>query len=111
MVSNNLPLVETYELREFQFEALGEVTRRTLLEKLRHGPLAVGELAEGLPISRPAVSQHLKVLKQAHLVRDEAIGTRRYYRLDPQGFAALREYLNTFWDEALEAFQAKVEGE
>jgi DNA-binding transcriptional ArsR family regulator len=101
--------VITYQQRELQFEALGEMTRRALLEKLRRGPLPVGELAAGLPISRPAVSQHLRVLKEAHLVRDEAVGTRRYYRLDPQGFAALREYLNSFWDEALEAFQAKVE--
>ena len=85
------------------------MTRRALLEKLRLGPQAVGELAAGLPISRPAVSQHLRVLKEAQLVRDEAVGTRRYYRLDPRGFETLREYLNTFWGEALEAFQSKVE--
>ena len=96
-------------MRELQCDALGDVTRRALLERLRRGPMAVGELADGLPISRPAVSQHLRVLKDAQLVRDEARGTRRYYRLDPRGFAALREYLNTFWDEALEAFQAKIE--
>jgi len=69
----------------------------------------VGELARGLPISRPAVSQHLRVLKQAQLVQDEAMGTRRYYRIDPRGLAALRAYLDTFWEDALEAFQAKVE--
>jgi DNA-binding transcriptional ArsR family regulator len=71
--------------------------------------MAVGELAKALPVSRPAVSQHLKVLKQAHLVRDEAVGTRRFYRLDPKGFAALRDYFESFWGEALEQFKAKVE--
>ncbi len=80
-----------------------------LLERLRRGPQPVGVLSEGLPISRPAVSQHLRVLKQAGLVRDEAIGTRRFYRIDPQGLAAMREYLDSFWAEALQAFQAKVE--
>nr|WP_257025830.1 metalloregulator ArsR/SmtB family transcription factor [Edaphobacter lichenicola] len=90
-------------------DALGDVTRRMLLERLRRGPLPVGELARGLTVSRPAVSQHLRVLKEAKLVRDEAAGTRRYYSLDPKGFAALRSYLDNFWGEALEAFQAKVE--
>ena len=90
-------------------DALGDVTRRLLLERLRQGPLPVGELARGLTVSRPAVSQHLRVLKEAKLVRDEAAGTRRYYSLDPKGFAALRSYLDNFWGEALEAFQAKVE--
>ncbi|WP_433968119.1 ArsR/SmtB family transcription factor [Tunturiibacter gelidiferens] len=92
-----------------QLDALGDVTRRLLLERLRRGPLPVGELARGLTVSRPAVSQHLRVLKEAKLVRDEAAGTRRYYSLDPKGFAALRSYLDNFWGEALEAFQAKVE--
>ncbi|MBB5341206.1 metalloregulator ArsR/SmtB family transcription factor [Tunturiibacter gelidoferens] len=92
-----------------QLDALGDVTRRMLLERLRRGPLPVGELARGLTVSRPAVSQHLRVLKEAKLVRDEAAGTRRYYSLDPKGFAALRSYLDNFWGEALEAFQAKVE--
>jgi DNA-binding transcriptional ArsR family regulator len=92
-----------------QLDALGDVTRRLLLERLRRGPLPVGELARGLTVSRPAVSQHLRVLKEAKLVRDEAAGTRRYYSLDPKGFAALRSYLDDFWGEALEAFQAKVE--
>jgi DNA-binding transcriptional ArsR family regulator len=92
-----------------QLDALGDVTRRLLLERLRRGPLPVGELARGLTVSRPAVSQHLRVLKEARLVRDEAAGTRRYYSLDPKGFAALRSYLDNFWGEALEAFQAKVE--
>ena len=98
--------MNTYER---QLDALGDVTRRALLEKLRRGPQPVGELARGLPISRPAVSQHLRVLKEAKLVRDEASGTRRYYRLDPNGFALLRSYLDSFWGEALEAFQTKVE--
>jgi DNA-binding transcriptional ArsR family regulator len=99
--------VKTYEQR--QLDALGDVMRRALLDRLRRGPLPVGELARGLPVSRPAVSQHLRVLKEARLVRDEASGTRRYYSLDPNGFALLRSYLDNFWGEALEAFQAKVE--
>jgi DNA-binding transcriptional ArsR family regulator len=99
--------VNTYKQR--QLDALGDVMRRALLEKLRRGRLPVGELARGLPVSRPAVSQHLRVLKEARLVRDEASGTRRYYSLDPSGFALLRSYLDNFWGEALEAFQAKVE--
>jgi DNA-binding transcriptional ArsR family regulator len=66
-------------------------------------------LARGLPVSRPAVSQHLSVLKRARLVRDEAVGTRRYYQLDPRGFKSLRLYLDGFWSEALEAFKSKVE--
>jgi DNA-binding transcriptional ArsR family regulator len=99
--------VKTYQ--QHQLDALGDIMRRALLEKLRRGPLPVGELARGLPVSRPAVSQHLRVLKKARLVRDEASGTRRYYRLDPNGFALLRSYLDNFWGEALEAFQAKVE--
>jgi DNA-binding transcriptional ArsR family regulator len=92
-----------------QLEALGENTRRAIVERLRHGPLPVGELARGLPVSRPAVSQHLRVLKAARLVRDRAAGTRRFYELDPRGFEKLRSYLDSFWDEALEAFKAKVE--
>ena len=99
--------MKTYEQQ--QLDALGDVTRRLLLERLRRGPLPVGELARGLTVSRPAVSQHLRILKEAKLVRDEAAGTRRYYSLDPKGFQALRKYLDNFWGEALEAFQAKVE--
>ena len=99
--------MNTYQQR--QLDAFGDVTRRVLLERLRHKPLAVGELAKGLTVSRPAVSQHLRVLKQAQLVRDEAVGTRRYYRLDPRGFAAVRSYFDNFWSDALEAFKAKVE--
>jgi DNA-binding transcriptional ArsR family regulator len=99
--------VETYHAR--QLDALGDLTRRALLERLRHGPLPVGELARDLPVSRPAVSQHLRVLKQAHLVQDEAVGTRRYYRLDPSGLAALRSYFDSLWGEALEAFKTNIE--
>ena len=83
--------------------------RRSLLERLRGGPLSVGELARGLPVTRPAISQHLRVLREAKLVRDEAMGTRRIYRIDPHGFTSLRRYLDTFWGDALEAFQKKVE--
>ncbi len=109
MVSSNLPLVDTYQVQ--QLDAIADVTRRTLLERLRRGPLAVGELARGLPISRPAVSQHLRVLKHAHLVKSETAGTRNYYRLDPRGFEALRSYFERFWGDALDAFKAKVEEE
>lgn len=99
----------TYQTR--QLDAVGDVTRRTLLERLRNGPLPVGELARGLPVSRPAVSQHLRILKDAHLVRSETAGTRNYYRLDPRGFESLRQYFDRFWGEALEAFKLKVEEE
>ena len=94
-----------------QCEAVGEPIRRQILERLRRGPLPVGELARGLPVSRPAVSQHLRVLKAAQLVRDEAVGTRNFYRLDRRGFDALRSYFDSFWGEALEAFKARVEEE
>ena len=103
--------MNAYQQHAHQFEALGDTTRRLLLERLRRGPQPVGVLSEGLTISRPAVSQHLRVLKQAGLVRDEAIGTRRFYRIDPKGLAAMREYLDSFWNEALQAFQAKIEEE
>ncbi|MGB6724894.1 MAG: metalloregulator ArsR/SmtB family transcription factor, partial [Terracidiphilus sp.] len=109
LVSCNLPLVETYRAR--QLDAIGDLTRRALLERLRRGPLPVGELARGLPVSRPAVSQHLRVLKHAHLVKSETAGTRNYYRLDPRGFEALRSYFERFWGDALDAFKAKVEEE
>ncbi len=82
-------------------EALGDPTRRTIFEELRRGPRAVGELAQEVPVSRPAVSQHLKVLKDAGLVMDRAEGTRRIYRLDPEAVAALRDQLDAFWSRAL----------
>ncbi len=89
--------------------ALADATRRDVLEKLRSGPRAVGEIARGMPVSRPAVSQHLKVLKEAGLVADRAEGTRRVYYLDPNGLAALRAWLDRFWDQALASFQSEVE--
>ena len=84
-----------------RWAALGDPTRRVILERLGHGPLPVGRLAEGLPISRPAVSQHLKVLKEAGLVIDEAEGTRRIYRIDPAGLGAIRRWFDQFRDASL----------
>ncbi|MGA7463665.1 MAG: metalloregulator ArsR/SmtB family transcription factor [Candidatus Korobacteraceae bacterium] len=92
-----------------QIEAVGDGTRRTLLERLRRGAMPVGELAKGLPVSRPAVSQHLRILKEARLVREQTVGTRHYYSLDPRGFASLRAYFDEFWEVALQAFKHKVE--
>ncbi|MFI1916474.1 ArsR/SmtB family transcription factor [Nocardia sp. NPDC020380] len=89
-------------------DALGDPTRRAIFERLGRGPAAVGQLAGELPVSRPAVSQHLKVLKRAGLVRDEAVGTRRVYRLDPAGIDALRMYFTHFWSTALSAFREEV---
>ena len=90
-------------------DALGDPTRRAILEQLSEHPAAVGELAERLPVSRPAVSQHLKVLKEAGLVLVERAGTRRIYAVDPTGIDALRAYLDRFWGGALAAFKAVVE--
>jgi DNA-binding transcriptional ArsR family regulator len=89
--------------------ALADPTRRLVFERLRVGPQPVGAIARGLPVSRPAVSQHLKVLKEAGLVTDRPEGTRRVYAVDPQGLGALRGWLDQFWDQALTAFQAEVE--
>jgi len=89
--------------------ALGDPTRRVIFERLADRPRAVGELASELPVSRPAVSQHLKVLKDAGLVVDQPVGTRRIYQVDPDGLAALRGYLDHFWDQALAGFKAAVE--
>jgi DNA-binding transcriptional ArsR family regulator len=91
------------------FSALGDPTRRAIFERLAAGPQSVGELAAGLPVSRPAVSQHLKVLKQAGLVSDRADGTRRLYRVEPRGVAAMRDYFDQLWNRALEAFKVAVE--
>src|SRR3954452_14948653 len=85
-------------------QALGDPTRRAVLEELRDGPRAVGEIAARLPVSRPAVSQHLRVLKEAGLVSDEQVGTRRLYRVNPDGLAEMRTYLDDFWSQALAAF-------
>ena len=91
--------------------ALGDPTRQMIFERLSDGPIPVGELARGLPVSRPAVSQHLKVLKQAGLVVDRAQGTRRLYQLDPRGIQDLRAYFDQFWDQALASFKEAVEKE
>jgi DNA-binding transcriptional ArsR family regulator len=89
--------------------ALGDPTRQAILERLAGGPLAVGELAAELPVTRPAVSQHLKVLKDAGLVVDRKVGTRRLYQVDPQALADLRAYFDAFWDQALAAFRTAAE--
>ena len=87
------------------FSALADPTRRLIFERLAQGPRAVGELAEGLPVSRPAVSQHLKVLRDAGLVVGVRDGSRRLYRVDPDGVAGMRAYLDRFWSDALAAFE------
>src|ERR1700720_4288355 len=89
--------------------ALADPTRRLVFERLRSGPQPVGVIARGMPVSRPAVSQHLKALKEAGLVADRPEGSRRVYFIDPHGLGALRKWLDQFWDEALAAFQAEVE--
>ena len=89
--------------------ALGDPTRREIFERLAERPRAVAELARELPVSRPAVSQHLKVLKQAHLVSDTPVGTRRVYRVDPDGLSALRADLERFWTQALGTYKEVVE--
>jgi DNA-binding transcriptional ArsR family regulator len=91
--------------------ALADPTRRKVFERLRSGPESVGVIAQGLPVSRPAVSQHLKVLKKAGLVEEKAQGTRRVYHIDPKGLGVLRAWLDQFWDVALEAFRAEVEAQ
>jgi DNA-binding transcriptional ArsR family regulator len=89
--------------------ALADPTRRTVFERLGSGPKPVSEIARGLTVSRPAVSQHLKVLKEAGLVSDRTEGTRRIYTIDPKGLGALRAWLDQFWDEALENFRVEAE--
>lgn len=89
--------------------ALADPTRRRVFESLAGGPRPVGTIARGLPVSRPAVSQHLKVLKEAGLVTDRPEGTRRVYYIDPLGLSALRAWLDQFWDHALVAFRAEVD--
>ena len=107
LVSLDLRFVQTY--RTEGLTALGDPRRRAIFERLADRPCAVGELARELPISRPAVSQHLKVLKDARLVVDRPVGTRRIYEVDPDGLAALRGYLDHFWDQALAGFKTAVE--
>ncbi|MEJ7790715.1 MAG: metalloregulator ArsR/SmtB family transcription factor [Gaiellaceae bacterium] len=99
--------METYQA----LGALGDPTRRLIFEHLARRPRAVGELASVLPVSRPAVSQHLKALKEARLVVDRPVGTRRIYQIDPTGVAALREYFDQVWSDALEGFREHVETE
>jgi DNA-binding transcriptional ArsR family regulator len=97
--------VDTYHV----LDALGDRTRREILERLALRPQTVGQLAEQLPISRPAVSQHLKVLLEAGVVLVAPMGTRRIYRVDPDGIAAMRAYFDRFWNQALAAFKAAAE--
>jgi DNA-binding transcriptional ArsR family regulator len=101
--------VTTYA--EQVLDALGDPTRRTVFKRLRGGARSVGELAEGMDVSRPAVSQHLKILKAARLVKDRAEGTRRLYSVDTRAIAALRKWLDGFWDETLTAFKEAAERE
>ena len=100
--------MKTYQ--QLQLDALGDATRRAIVDRLFDGPRSVGDLARNFPVSRPAISQHLKILKEAHLVVDQAVGNRRLYRLNPEGFDLLRDYLDRFWGQALTAFKNKLEG-
>jgi DNA-binding transcriptional ArsR family regulator len=99
--------VNTYH--QGQLDALGDPTRRAIVERLFDGPKAVGELARGFPVSRPAISQHLRILKEANLVSDQAVGNRRLYRLNPEGFDLLRDYFDRFWSQALKAFKNRLD--
>ena len=96
---------------ESMIEALAEPMRREILERLLERPRSVTELADGLPVTRPAVSQHLKVLKESRLVTDRAAGTRRIYRVDPDALAILRAYFDSFWSRSLEAFRLAAEAD
>jgi DNA-binding transcriptional ArsR family regulator len=101
--------VTTYRTDGLALAALADRTRRTIFERLAERPSAVGELARDLPVSRPAVSQHLKVLKEAGLVSDRQVGSRRIYQVDTDGVGALRAYLDQFWNRSLAAFKAAAE--
>jgi DNA-binding transcriptional ArsR family regulator len=105
-VSYGLPLVMAYGKA---LAVLADPTRRKVLERLRQGPRAVNVLAAGLPVSRPAVSQHLKALKDAGLVEERSEGVRRIYSLRREGLIELREWLDSFWGDALEAFRLEAE--
>jgi DNA-binding transcriptional ArsR family regulator len=98
-----------YALAAKAMDALGDPTRRAVFELLQGGEQSVGELAARLPVSRPAVSQHLRVLKEAELVDERKDGTRRLYRVDPRGVAEVRAYFDQFWNEALAAFKEAAE--
>ena len=106
-VSSNLRCVATYQLAGWS--VLGDRTRRTIFERLTKQPSAVGDLAKGLPVSRPAVSQHLRVLKEAGLVVDQPAGNRRIYAINPEGLSELRAELDRFWSSAMTAYKAAVE--
>ena len=93
------------------FSALSDPTRRAIFERLAGAPSAVGDLARAFPVSRPAVSQHLKLLKEAGLVTETASGTRRIYRIDPRGLGAMREWLDQFWENALDNFAAYADAQ
>jgi DNA-binding transcriptional ArsR family regulator len=103
-VSVDLPVVDVVAGTD-AWAALADGTRRTIFKRLAGGPMAVGELAHGLPVSRPAVSQHLRVLKCAGLVSDRAVGRRRVYRVNREGIEALRSELDVFWGQALDAYK------
>jgi DNA-binding transcriptional ArsR family regulator len=101
--------VSTYPSKNAVWNVLGDPTRRAIVEHLAEQPLAVVELAARLPVSRPAVSQHLKVLRDTGLVSEEVVGRRHVYRIDPVGVSALRDQLDTFWNRALAGYEAAVE--
>lgn len=109
-VSGNLPFVTT-DGSDAALAALGDRTRRELVDRLTAGPLSVGELAATVAVTRPAVSQHLRVLRDAGLVSERAEGTRRIYRLEPVALAALRDQLDTFWRRALDAYGTAVDAD
>ena len=109
MVRDDLPLVDAY--LQAGLDALGDATRMAIFQKLAIGPTAVNELARTLPVSRPAVSQHLRVLKDAGLVTDRKDGTRRLYQLNPEGVARLRAHFDQMWTKAMSAYQVAVEKE
>ena len=92
-------------------DALADPTRRAVFERVAQAPAAVGEIASGMPVSRPAVSQHLKILKDAGLVAETALGTRRIYRIDPRGIGAMRDWLDQFWKTSLENFAAYADAQ
>ena len=107
LVRDNLPLVDAY--LQAGLDALGDATRMAIFQKLASGPIAVNEIARAMPVSRPAVSQHLRVLKDAGLVMDLKAGTRRLYQLNPEGVARLRAHFDQMWTRAMRAFQTVAE--
>jgi DNA-binding transcriptional ArsR family regulator len=109
LVSSNLPFVSTYRSADAVWNILGDRTRRAIVELLAEQPMAVVEIAERLPVSRPAVSQHLKVLKDTGLVSEDAVGRRHVYHLNPTGIGALRDQLDTFWSRTLAGYEATVD--